>query len=210
MASSLTPQKSRAQLFTCQTVNSNTAVKGPALDVSGKWAGTVKIRMARTSTSSIGAVEFRVQGGGRGHAGDSDYWVPIYAWTSALHVNAASQANVASTPAANASALDGTWTGITAADGLVVVYDTNTAARTEWARVLSVTGSVLTFQDTLTRVHTVTSNKVVDQAEEWSIPIDLTGEETLRLTVDCAKNAVTVPVVVEGVIVYHDATVVNT
>ena len=207
MASTLTPAKTRTNLFSIRSVGSNAVAKTTTpIDVSTKWSGVVKVRFGRTSTSSITATELRIEGGGRGVGGANDFWTPIYAWTDSNYSIAASQANVGSTPAANAIALDGTWTGITAADGLVFIMDTNTANRGEWGRVNSVTGSLLTFQDTLTRIHTVTTNKVVDQAEEWNIPVDFAGEETIRMVVDNAKNAVLVPVVVEGILITHDTT----
>jgi hypothetical protein len=190
-----------------QAVTSNTIVQGPAVDVSTKISGTVKVRLGRTSNTTLGgAVELRVEGTGLGHGGGNTFWVAISPWTSSNHGNAPSQANVGSTPAANASALDGTWTGITAADGLVHIYDTNDATRSEWARILSVTGSVLTFTNTLGNIHTATTNKVVDQAEEWDIPVNLRYEESIRFSVDTAKNAVTHPVVVQAILITEDAT----
>lgn len=205
MAGSLTPQKSRAVALTCQLINSNAVAKGPEINVSGKWAGTLKVRLGRTTITSCGAAELRLEGGGRGSGGAADFWTPIYPWTTALHGTAPSAVTINSNGAAGALTLDGTWTGITAADGLIFIYESGTVANSEWTRVQGVSGSNMTVQDSLTRSHASTT-KVYDQAEEWSIPVDLAAEETVRLVVDLVKNSVNVPMVAEAVLIMHDAT----
>jgi hypothetical protein len=207
MAGSLTPQKSRSVALTCQLINSNSVAKGPEINVSGKWAGTLKVRLGRTTTTSCGAAELRLEGGGRGSGGAADFWTPIYPWTTALHGTAPSRVSLTSNAAANANTLDGPsgWTGISASDGLVFFYESGTVANSEWGRVQGVATSILTVQDSLTRSH-ATGTPVIDQAEEWSIPVDLASEETVRLVVDLAKNSVNVPMVAEAVLITHDAT----
>lgn len=190
MPSTITLGKGRTTALTLQAIAAGTVVAGPAITVATKYGGTVKFRMGRMSTTSMSASlpEFRIEGQSAGHGGADSGWFTIFPWTPANGATVASKVTVASTPGANSTTLDGTWTGITATDGLVFISDTNDATRSEWARISSIATSVATFQRTLTNVHTATSNVVLDQAEEWSIPVSFEGEESIRVVVDLAKN----------------------
>jgi hypothetical protein len=210
MASTLTPSKSftsTTPLFTLQAVSSVTMAKGPVVDVTAKWAGTALIRYGRLSSVVVtNATEFRLESGGRGSATINDFWVPVYAWTTANHATAAAQGLLSAAVAAGGTKLElATATGLTAADGLLFLYDGTSPTTSEWFRILSVGTNSIAPLDTITRAHSATSSVVTDQAEEWAIPIDLATVQYLRMIVDNAKNAVAAPVMVEGQMIFHDA-----
>jgi hypothetical protein len=184
-------------------VQSLTVVQGSATDVSKKIAGTVYVRMGRTTTISLtGAPVFNIEGSPSGNGGD---WVPIYTWTTALHGTPATARTLSANAAAGATSIKMATGALGSCLSTPVFFYNSVVANSEWNWFAS------NVQDPTLRWSLNNGQSSADVlnvtsfAEQWSIPVDFTGMSTIRVTVDNVWNGVTSPVVVSAVMVATDA-----
>jgi len=209
MASTLTPVKAFTTCFTCAEVSSNTIAYGAEIDVSTVWEATWKTRFGRKAAGTLtGSPEFRLEGTGRGVGGAKDFWIPIIPCIVSLPNIAAVAQTLKTTHAAGDTAFTiTTATGIAAADHLLLMYDGGAAgvSNSEWVTIKSIAGSIVTLGESMTRAHSLTTTLISDIAEEWSIPVDLRSEQSVRFVADTARNACAATTVAESVLVFNTA-----
>jgi hypothetical protein len=189
MATSTTLVKTAAQALLALTQQATATVTiGSAVDVSTKLGpATAFVKMGRTvATALTNEVTFRLEGSAK--TTGNDEWVPIYSWTSGTGKTAAS-----STTLNGATTAGNTTTVLTAGTGFsagVIAYvrETGTPANSEWSRVASLSTNTVTWEEAQTRSHT-TGIAATTLAEEYAIPMDLSGQVRVRLVVDTASAA---------------------
>jgi hypothetical protein len=71
---------------------------------------------------------------------------------------------------------------------IAYVRETGTPANSEWSRVASLSTNTVTWEEAQTRSHT-TGIAATTLAEEYAIPMDLSGQVRVRLVVDTASAA---------------------
>jgi hypothetical protein len=184
-----TPSKTQGTALLAHTQQATAVVTvGSAIDVSGKFAAQVFVKMGRTVATALGnEVTFRLEGSAKSSANDE--WVPIYVWTSQSGKTAASSTTVndGAFTAGDTTFVVTSATGLAAGDALYL-RETGTPANSEWVRVASVSGTTITMEEACTRSHTNGIN-VADLAESWSFSINVSAIGRIRLVVDSASNA---------------------
>ena len=173
-------------LFTAADCASGSMYLGSEIDVSTVISATALIRLGRTVTTALtNPVGFKLEGSAK--ASGADFWVPLYVWqNNILTVTGIIPASNLLTGATSAGATTYTLdsaTGQTSGD-LVFFYE---SAKYEWARTKSTSSAVATPLDPLVYAH-ADNTVVLDQGEEWVIPINLQGIKRLRLVVDTAAG----------------------
>jgi hypothetical protein len=149
-----------------QRVTASTVVVGSAFDLSGKMGGAVHVRFGRrvATASTAGAnlrleVSFKTSG--------TDAWSPWAIFTTGFAACSSTTTSAQSNIGTNTLTLTSA-TGFAAGD---VIYIDRADGDGEWARVKSVSGSVITLEDNLTA--TVNSGVTVSDSAEIFSPVNL-------------------------------------
>jgi hypothetical protein len=209
VATSTTLVKTAAQtLLAIQTIGTTANVTvGSAVDVSTKLGpATAFVKFGRTvGTIMTAQVVFRIEGSA--NTTGNDEWVPIYTWSTGSATTVAGNAGAAAT-LSGATTAGNTTSTLSAATGyaagnIIFCYEAGTIANSEWSRVASMAAAVVTWEEAQTRSHT---NTIVmcNLAEEFAIPLDLSGQVRVRLVVD-ASAATGYTSVVQGLLVTVDS-----
>jgi hypothetical protein len=99
------------------------------------------------------------------------------------------------TAAAGATTLTLDTTGGIANSDDILIYHSGAVSDSEFAKANTVTSPNVVLTDSLDKAHTALVSAALDNAEQWTIPIDLQGIRRLRIVVDNAKNSVAHPTV---------------
>jgi len=162
---------------------------GTPLDVSTMFGVNVFAKMGRTvATALTNEVLFRIEGSAK--SSGNDEWFPIYEFTSENGTTTcnASTLNDASFNAADTSFTITSPTGMAPGDNLYF-RETGTPADSEWSKELSVSGSVITLEEAITRGHT-NGITITDLGEIFqAIYIDCSALGRIRFVCDTAANA---------------------
>ena len=164
-----------------------TVTRGSAIDVSTKYSLRYFISLGRSvATALTNEVLFRIEGSAK--SSGNDEWFPVLQFTS---INGKTAATATTISDASVSASDTTFTlasgtGIVSGD-FIYLRETGTPANSEWVRVDSISGAVVTCE-ALTRNHT-DGIAVCDLAERFSGDIDCSNLGRIRLVVNSAANA---------------------
>ncbi len=177
-----TPVKTQGtQLLALQSVAASTTFVGTEVDVTGKFAGVVTIHFGRATTGTPAAgVSFRIEAAGKG-GGAAGQWYPL---TSVITGVAAASAPT-NTSTSGAAQTVSSISGFVAQD--ICMIAPTTVANTEWARMVSSTGSVLTMEENIIGSHT--TGNTYNKAEMYAIPLDLSAVGRLRVVADGSAHA---------------------
>ncbi len=180
-ASVTTPTKTQGtSLLSLQSIAASTTVVGSEVDVTGKFAGVVFIHFGRTTTSApASGVSFRIEVADKASGGN--HWYPL---TSVI-TNIAACNGPTNTSTSGAAQTVSAITGFVAQD--ICCIAPTTVANTEWARMVSSTGSVLTMEETISGSHS--TGNTYNKAEMYAIPLDLSGIGRLRVVADGSAHA---------------------
>jgi hypothetical protein len=184
-------------LYAIASTASNAITVGSTLDVSTYYGAMIRIRMGRgTATAFTASPIFRLEGSGvaSGSVAAND-WVTLSAVSPNVGATIGSQAVSGTSSAGDGTLLLAAGTNF-AADNFIFIHNT-TIANSEWKHVTSISSATLTLQDNLVRAQTSATAR--NQAEEFSLVVDLTGVNSLRLVVDGATGTGQA-VIVEAVI----------
>lgn len=164
---------------------SNTVSVGSALDVSTYYAGLLRIRLGRgTSSAFSNAPTVRVEGTPETGAETADQWAVLAQFQMAAGASIASQA-VSGTEAAGQTVVT-LAAGTNFAAGDYVFFHNGTIANSEWSRVVSVASADLTLEEGLVNAQTGATCR--DQAEQYVCALDLTCINALRIVVSGAGS----------------------
>lgn len=175
-----TPTKTQGTSFlSLQSVASNTVVISSAVDVSGKFAGTVFIHFGRRTASALTTgMTLRVEASSKS-SGDG-HWYPLAIFRSAI-VAAESEA-VSGTVSSGTNVITVASTTNLAAGDLIFI-DNGTIANSEWGRIKSIVSNTsVTIEDNL--VNAQTGATIYDQAEMFIAQLDLSAVGRIRLVAD--------------------------
>ena len=191
-------------VLAAQTAQSNAVVVSSAIGVTTKFAGVMNVRLGRTTASSMNAPVFRIEGIAAGAVALND-WVPIYIWTTALNGTVSNMQSLQSTNAAGATTLQLSLALGSCLSAPVFIHNTGDVTKSEWNwfKTNTTTPALL---NSLNNAQTSGTSQVTALAEMWSIPLDLTGYDNIRLVVDNVWNAVAQPVVVKADLTTLDST----
>jgi hypothetical protein len=176
MTSISTPSKTQGtSLLSLQSIAANNTVVGTEVDVTGKFAGVIFIHFGRTTTTAPGSgVSFRIEVADKASGGN--HWYPL---TNVI-TNIAACNGPTNTSTSGAAQTVSSNTGFVAQD--ICCIAPTTVANTEWARLVSISGSVLTMEETIAGSHT--TGNTYNKAEMYAIPLDLSGIGRLRVVAD--------------------------
>lgn len=202
MATSTVAVKSAGTaLFTIQNAASSAITNGPSTNIATKWAGTVYVRMGRTSSAAFGSnlPVFRIMGSPSGSGKD---WVPVFVWTPALGAQNTScfqsltaTANSGATAVVVSAAPNASTSGTD-----LFLFNTSAVARSEWNRIaLANVTTVLAWG--LERTQTAAKCIVASHGESWAIPVDFSGMTGIMFQVDNSAFNVASGLVVEATMV---------
>lgn len=184
-----TLNKSAGVVLLAHTVQASAVITvGPAVDVSSKIGPvTAFVKVGRSVAAALtNNLRFRLEASAK--AAGNDEWVPLYEWTSANGLTAATATTLnGATAAGNASSVVASSAGLTPGDTLYF-RETGVPANSEWSRLAAQAGTTSTFDDPQTRSHT-NGIAITDLAELFAIQIDVTAQVRLRLVVDSASAA---------------------
>lgn len=182
-----TANKTAAQALLPLTQQASGVVTlGSAFDVSTNFGARVFVKMGRIAATALtNNVGFRLEASAK--ASGNDEWFPLIKWTCTLGTTAASSTTL--NGATTAGNLTSTLTSVTGfgAGNQVYCRETGTPANSEWSRVASISGSVLTFEEVQTRSH-ANSIAVTNLSESWTFELDTSGISRIRLIVDSASS----------------------
>ncbi len=175
----LTKQTETAVLSIVSTA-SNSITIGSAVDVSTYYAAWLRIRMGRaTGTAFTAAPTFRVQVTYKTSPTAND-WVTVANFSPQLGTSLASQAVSGTVNAGATSFAVAAATNFAAGDYLFL--HNTTIGNSEWTRLVSIASTTITQSEAL--VNAQTGSTCRDQAEEYSLYLDLTTVQKIRLIVD--------------------------
>lgn len=159
---------------------------GSAIDVSAKLAIAIYGRIGRSAaTAFTNEMGFRFEVSPR--ASGNDEWYPKNTFTSLTCKTAAASTTLnGATTAPNTTFVVASATGIVAGSWLYF-RETGTPANSEWVRVLSVSGTTITTEESMTRNHT-NGIAITSLAEEFIYEYDVSAYGRVRLVVDTASN----------------------
>lgn len=166
-------------LLALQTIAANGVVNGSAIDVSTLFAGDVYAKFGREAATAAGAgVNIRIEKSP--DTSGTENWQPAGQYTTQFA--ACADDTVSGTASIGATTV--TLNSITGfAVGDVIFFFNGTIANSEWARIKSVSGAVITLEDPLTFAQTGSS--VYDTAEIFQVmSLDLSGAKRLRAVSD--------------------------
>ena len=193
-----TPSKTvGTALLACTNQATAVVTVGSAIDVSGKFAAAISVKLGRHSvvTALAAQVKFRLEAS---FSAVNDEWIPIQEWTSGTATTAcnAPTVNDAGFAAADTTFTISSATGITAGD-ILFFYESGTIANSEWARVAGVSGTTITLEEPITRGHT-NAIYCCDYGEVWAFYVNVEPYKRVRLVVDTASSASTTACAVIG------------
>lgn len=157
---------------------------GSAFDCSTIWAASVGIRLGRQSGTAFtaGWPNIRIEASKDASANNS--WIPIYTYQMQLGATIANTTlSGAVTGGAGATLGVAAATNIAAGD-ILYLKDTS-AANYELVRVVGVSGTTITVEETIVNNH-ANAAQVTDQAEEVWATFDLSTFKRIRAVVDNA------------------------
>lgn len=171
-----TPTKTQGTtLLALQSIAASSVVVGSEVDVSSKFAGIVFVHFGRTTTvAPVTGVAFRIEAADKASGGN--HWYPL----TSVMTNIIACSGPTNTSTSGAAQTVSAITGFAAQD--ICCIAPTTVANTEWARMVSSTGSVLTMEETIAGSHTTGST--YNKAEMYAIPLDLSGIGRLRVVAD--------------------------
>jgi len=150
-------------------------VVGSEVNVTGKFTGTVFIHFGRTTAGvPTAGVTFRIEAAAKGSGAGE--WMPLTSVISNI-IQCSTSTNVSTSGVAQTVA---SGTGFNPQD-IILIAD-GTVANSEWARLVSVSGAVLSMEEALVNAHTTGS--VYNKAEMYAIPLDLSSVGRLRVVAD--------------------------
>jgi hypothetical protein len=176
----------RTDLLAIVSTASNAVTLSSAVDVSTYYSADIRIRMGRgTGTAFTVGPKVRIEVSAVNGAPTADQWAVLATFQMALGASIASQAFSGSEAAAQTTLSLAAATNFAAGD-YVFIHD-NTIGSSEWARVVSVSGSDIVVEEGIVNAHD-TSDTVRDQSEQYHCVVDLTGIHRLRAVVDGAGS----------------------
>jgi hypothetical protein len=160
---------------------SNTVSLGTALDVSTYYAGYLRIRLGRSSATAFTVgPRIRIEGTGETGTPTAQQWTVLASFQMAVGASIGSQA-VSGTEAAGQTTITlAAATNFAASD--YVFFHNTTLANSEWARVVSVSGSDIVIEEGIVNAQTGATAR--DQAEHYPCQLDLIAINKLRIVVD--------------------------
>ena len=183
-----TPVKTQGTALLALTQQATATITvGSAVDVSGKLAVKVFVKMGRTvSTALTNEVKFRLEASAK--SSGNDEWVPLIQWTSATGKTTCNSTTLnGATTAGNTTTLLTSGTGFSAG-AYVYIRETGTPANSEWSRVASLSTNTPTWEEAQTRNHT-TGIAATNLAESFAWDVDVSAVGRIRLVVDTASAA---------------------
>jgi hypothetical protein len=170
-----------ATLYAIASTASNAVSVGATVDVSTYNGVDVRIRVGRgTATAFTAAPEIRLEGTFKTSPTAND-WVTLASFSPALGASIGSQA-VSGTASAGATTVTLAAATNFGANDFVFFHNTSPLANSEWSRVVSIAGAVLTLQEGI--VNTQTGATARDQSEEYHALIDATSLQGMRVVVN--------------------------
>lgn len=159
------------------SVASNTVNIGSAVDVAAYYGADVRIRLGRaTATAFTVAPTFRIEGAYEtSPAGDE--WAILAEFQAAIGASIGSQTTSSGDGVGSTAVTLAAGTNFAAGD--YIFFHNTTLANSEWSRVVSVAGAVLTLDEGLVRDQAPST--VRDQAEQYHASLDLTSIQNIRL-----------------------------
>lgn len=186
MPTTSTPVKTQGtSVFALATVATAVVSISSAIDVSGKFAGTMFVHFGRTVATALGAqCKFRIEASSK--SSTDGHWYSLFEWATANGLTAASDEALTGTVNAGQNVLTcASTTGFVAGD--LIFAKNGTIGNSEFHRIKSiVTNTSVTVEDNL--VNAQTSSTIYDIAEWWAIPLDLSAIGRIRLVIDAASG----------------------
>lgn len=171
-------------LLAIENVESNTSHVGAAVDVATYYAADVRIRMGRaTATAFTTAPKFRIEGTYDNSSPTNQQWVTLAEFQAVVGATIGSQVTSSGDGAGSTAVTLAAGTNFAAGD--YVFFHHTTLGSSEWHRVVSISGAVITIEEALI-IEQVPST-VRDQAEQYHALLDLTGIQKIRLV--CESGA---------------------
>jgi hypothetical protein len=191
-------------LIALQTLASGAVILGTPADVATKLAATIGIHVGRTvATALTNGVRVRVEGSVKGSL--DGYWFSLAEFVTGIAASSTTGTLTTGTTAGD------TILPMTATAGIVIgdkVYIREAGAETnsEFGRVKLVTANTsITIEDGTLFNHTVTTTKILSQAEFFAAQLDLTAIGRIRVVFDAASALSGQTVVVEAFMVTGDS-----
>ncbi len=174
-------------LLAITAVASATTTVGAAVTVATYYGVHVRIRMGRGTASAftIGP-KVRIEGTYDSTSPTAGQWTVLAQFQMALGANIASQA-LGGTEAIGQTTIT-LAAGTNFAAGDYVFFEHTTLANSEWARVVSVSGSDIVIEEGLLNEQTAAASICRDQSEQYQALIDTTSLQAIRLVVDGAGS----------------------
>jgi hypothetical protein len=167
-------------LLAIVSVTSNTVSVGSGVDVSTYYGAQVTARMGRgTATGFTTAPVCRIEGAFK-TSPTADEWTVLAQFQTALGASVGSTA-VSGTEAAGQTVVSLT-SGTNFAGGDYVFFHNTTIGNSEWSRVVSIATNDITIEEGLVAAQTGATCR--DQAEQFTVQLDLTGINRLRAVID--------------------------
>lgn len=166
---------------------SGSIVVGSPVDVAGKLAALISVRMGRTITNALtNEVRFALQVAF--DDSNDDDWVTKYEFTSQTGKTACNGPTLSGGTSAGATTFSvSSATGIAKGDKLYL-RETGTPADSEWCEVKDISGTTVTPYSPLTRAHT--NGILITDLAEMPLPWTevLAGVKRIRFVADAGLN----------------------
>lgn len=183
-----TANKTLGGVLLAHTQQATAAVTlGSAVDVSTKFSARVFVSVGRTvATALTNELNFRLEASAK--SSGNDEWYPLYPFTTANGKTACNATTLNGATSAGATTCVVTSATGYAAGDILYFRETGTPGDSEWARIKSMSGTTVTFEEALTRAHT-NGITVTDLGERLSYEVNLDNVGRIRLAVDSASSA---------------------
>lgn len=166
-------------------VASNTVTVGSLVNVASYYGGLLRVRLGRgTATAFTIGPKVRIEASPETAPSPND-WFVVASFQMAVGASLASQLFGGSEAAGQTALTLAAVTNFAAGD-YVFIHD-STLGSSEWARVVSISGSDIVVEEGTVFAHD-TADTVRDQAEQYICSLDLTSVNTLRVVVDGAGS----------------------
>ena len=168
-------------VYAIASTASNTVSVGSALDVSTYYAGHLRIRMGRATSSAFTTAPIcRIEGSAESGTANANQWTVLAQFQPAVGASIGSQA-VSGTEAAGQTVVT-LAAGTNFASGDYVFFHNSTIGNSEWSRVVSIATADLTLEEGIVNAQTGATCR--DQAEQYQCALDLTSINKLRVVID--------------------------
>lgn len=163
---------------------SNVVTVGSAVDCSTWYAAELRVRMGRgTGTAFTRGPSVRIEGSFKASP-TADDWAVLTEFQMQIGATIGSQAVSGTEDAGQTDVTLAAGTNFAAND--YVFFHNATLGNSEWSRVVSVAGAVLSLEEGI--VNAQTGATVRDQAEQYVALLDLTSIQKLRVVVNGAGS----------------------